>query len=37
MSFEEFRDDLRWHKLLTTRDEAEARARLEALGDKAAA
>ena len=30
----EFRDDLRWHDVLTTRDEAEARARLEMLGDK---
>jgi hypothetical protein len=30
----EFRDDLRWHTVLTTKDEAEARARLEVLGDK---
>ena len=30
----EFRDDLRWHTVLTTRDKAEARARLEVLGDK---
>jgi hypothetical protein len=30
----EFRDDMRWHNVLTTRDEAEARALLEVLGDK---